>query len=45
MKKLFFYSIQCGDSSLIYDESMTVEQNDISNYDKADRKIYEWLLN
>ena len=44
-EKAVLYSIQCGDSSLIYDEIMTVEQNEISNYDKADRKIYEWLLN
>ena len=44
-EKAILYSIQQGDSSLIYDEIMTVEQNEISNYDKADRKIYEWLLN
>ena len=38
------YSIKHGDSSLIYDEIMPVDQN-MSPYDIADRKIYEWLLN
>ena len=44
-EKAIFYSIQHGDSSLIYDEIMTIEQSQIKNYDTADRKIYEWLLN
>ena len=44
-KKTILYSIQHGDSSLIYDEIMTVEQNEISKYGKTDRQVYEWLLN
>ena len=44
-EKPIIYSVQLGDSSLIYDEIMPIEQNQISSYDKADRKIYEWLLN
>ena len=38
------YSIHC-DSSMIDNEIMTVEKDEIANYDKADRNIYEWLLN
>ena len=39
------YSIQHGDSSMVTNEIMTVEQDEIVNYDKADRAMYEWLLN
>ena len=39
------YSIQHGDSSMVTNEIMTVEQNEIINYDKADKAMYEWLLN
>ena len=39
------YSIQHGDSSMIDNEIMTIEKDEMINYDKADRKIYEWLLN
>ena len=38
------YSIQHGDSSMVTNEIMTVEQNEIINYDKADKAMYEWLL-
>ena len=43
--KVVVYSIQHGDSSMIDNEIMTVEKDEIANYDKADRNIYEWLLN
>ena len=39
------YTIQHGDSSMIENEIMTVEEDEISKYDKADREFYEWLLN
>ena len=39
------YSIEHGDSSMVENEIMTVEADEIKNYDKADRLIYEWLLN
>ena len=44
-EKPVLHSIQHGDSSMVENELMTVDENDITNYDKADRKIYEWLLN
>ena len=37
-EKAVCYSIRHGDYSLIYDEIMTVEQNEMANYDSADRK-------
>ena len=39
------YSIQHGDSSMVTNESMTVDQNEVIHYDKADKTMYEWLLN
>ena len=39
------YSIQHGDSSMIENEIMTVNKDEIKPYDEADRKMYEWLLN
>ena len=30
---------------MVTNEIMTVEQNEIINYDKADNAMYEWLLN
>ena len=30
---------------MVENEIMPIEPIDISNYDKADRHIYEWLLN
>ena len=43
-EKPLFYTINHGDSSLIYDEIMPVNEKMLP-YDNADRKIYEWLLN
>ena len=39
------YSIQYGDSSMVENEIMDVQENEITEYDKADRNMYEWLLN
>ena len=39
------YSIQHGDSSMVTNEIMTVEQNEVINYGKADKAMYEWVLN
>ena len=44
-EKPIVYSIQHGDSSMIENEIMATEANEITNYDKADRLMYEWLLN
>ena len=41
----FLCSIQQGDSSMVDNELMALDDDEISEYDKADRKLYEWLLN
>ena len=44
-EEAILYSIQYGDSSMIENEIMDVQENEITEYDKADRNMYEWLLN
>ena len=42
-EKAIIYTIAYTDSSMVENEIMPIEPIDISNYDKADRHIYEWL--
>ena len=44
-EKAIIYTIEYTDSSMVENEIMPIEPSDITNYDKADRHIYEWLLN
>ena len=44
-EKAIIYTIAYTDSSMVENEIMPIEPIDISDYDKADRHIYEWLLN
>ena len=44
-EKAIIYSVEHGDSSMVENEIMPLEQEEIKPYDKADRHIYEWLLN
>ena len=44
-EKAVIYTIEYTDSSMVENEIMPIESSNIKNYDKADRYIYEWLLN
>ena len=39
------YSVHHGDSSMVENEIMPIEENEVVSYDKADKTIYQWLLN
>ena len=44
-EKVIIYSVEHGDSSMVENEIMPLEQEEIKPYDKADIHIYEWLSN